>query len=227
MYHVIKARHGCSSSYGKNEGIFLIWVAGACLLSPWNVIQKHLHTCWLKTRTLWDSSNDRVSQKRTLKAIKNFLLSLMELHVQPNPTKFCRIRCRLLSRREGLGPEIAPKSPEENKRTSWLLTRSRKVYLTFLYLTYFGIRFNVSGFLQSAEYRSWIICYNMLQYPQQVWGIQLKAKGIHILGKNRWWYSDQSQRALAASLPGTFFGRELGNNCDWIKRSAVLKSFND
>lgn len=131
MYHIIKTRNGCFSFYGKNEGIS-IDLGGRC--TPSKPLECHSETnTHLYTHTLTEKENSVVLKmseyhKHTLKSCKEFPLE------SDQATCAVRIGCRLLSRPEGLGPEIALNSPEENKRGSWLLSRNLKVYFAFFIL---------------------------------------------------------------------------------------------
>lgn len=76
---------------------------------------------------------------RLEKALKNFLWSP---HLQPNRL-CCGIKCRFLSRLEGLYPEIALKNPQ--KSGSWLLRRNHRGLLFFFILDILYLDLNASG----------------------------------------------------------------------------------
>lgn len=130
---------GVSLFTGRMKVFLLISVAGARLSSPWNAMQKQIHTY---VHRVSENENFVVLKMsdyygQTLKSCKEFPLE------SDRATCAVRIGCRLLSRPEGLGPEIALKSPEENKRGSWLLRRNLKVYYAFfiLHLFWLDLRF--------------------------------------------------------------------------------------
>lgn len=165
---LLKPGVGVSLFTGRMKVFLLISAAGARLLSPRNAIQKQIHT---STHTLWlkMSTKQRLNWANITgthsKAVKNFLWSLTWATCAVQPTLGCRIGCRLLSRPEGLGPEIAPKSPEENKQGSWLLRRNLKVYLTFFILHILGLdlRFQDTVLSESQER----VGFNVLQLPNR------------------------------------------------------------
>lgn len=147
----------------------LMSVAGARLVSPWNAIQKQIHT-YAHTATENESSVAFSEYHRhAVKSCKEFPLESERAACAVQLTLGCRIGCRLLSRPEGLGPEIALKSPEENKRGCWLLTRNLKVYFAFFIFTYFGFKVSGHDFLtEGAKCKSQPVGFDVLQHPNRV-----------------------------------------------------------
>lgn len=101
---------GVSLFTGRMKVFLLISVAGARLLSPWNAIQKQIHTY---THTLIENENfvafkmSEYHRHTHTQSYKEFPLESDQATCAVQPTLDCRIGCRLLSRPEGLGPEIA------------------------------------------------------------------------------------------------------------------------
>lgn len=118
----------------------LISAAGARLLNPRNAIQKQIHTF---THTLIENENlaaFKLSEyhRHTLKSCKEFPLESDRGTCAVQPTLGCRIGCRLLSRPEGLGPEIAPKKPRRKQTGLLALKVEPQGLFNIFYFTYFG-----------------------------------------------------------------------------------------
>lgn len=97
----------------------------------------HTHTEWKWECLKWANITDSHS-----KSCKEFPLESDGATCAVQLTAGCRIGCRLLSRPEGLGPEIALKSPER-KQTGLLALEEEPqgLFSNFFYFRYFGFGF--------------------------------------------------------------------------------------
>lgn len=167
---------GVSLFTGRMKVFLLISVAGARLVSPWNVIQKQIHTY---THTLIENENFVAFSeyhRHTVESCKEFPPESDRATCAVQLKLGCGIRCRLLSRPEGLGPEIALKSPEENKRALLALNGEPQGLFSIFYFTYFGFKVSGHGILiEGAKCKSQSVGFNRLRHANQVLGNHFKA----------------------------------------------------